>query len=534
MIRTTFLIIMIPLILSAFTHLFNPGGFPCLHADEAKYVRRALHVLIGLGPQDPSSRFDHAQVSTSSYDHPHFGQIFLAGIFKIIGYPSSLNPTSSIQSIEMLYVVPRVLMGLLAVLDTFLIYKIVERRYNTKTGAFIASTLFAVMPITWLMRRIYLDSILMPFVLSSILLAVYLRKNNKDATVSDDDNRIIGTKNLGIISTLAKNKEITLTLISGILLGLAIYTKVPAITVIPVVGFLIITNTRKWKMLGLWFVPVILVPLLWPAYALSVGQFDEWLDGVLWQATERSQIALISTMRSLVNMDPVFVCLGILGIAFAAIRRDYFILLWVGSFLIFSYLVGWTFYFHFILVLPVLSIASALFIVGISNKIIRKNNIYKKLVPVAVTSAIAIFGLVSTVLILSTNVFFVQIAHVALAVQEIDNNNLMDDITVISAPEYSWIFNYVFNTPHSLQTRDSSEIVTDKVLLMVDRSYYGVSSKSQNNEIEDPKQVDKLLNLYNNTHPIALIDDYDNNPDYYPYNNVRDCSTKSLQVRTNY
>ena len=69
---------------------------------------------------------------------------------------------------------------------------------------------------------------------------------------------------------------------------------------------------------------------------------------------------------------------------------------------------------------------------------------------------------------------------------------------------------------------------------MVDRSYYGVSSKSQNNEIEDPKQVEKLLNIYNNTHPITLIDDYDNTPDYYPYNNVRDCSTKSLQVRTNY
>jgi hypothetical protein len=532
--KTSAVLILIPLVLSAFTHLFNPGGFPCVNFDEAVGMRRAMHFLVGLGPQDPSSRFDHSQASSSSYDHPHFGQIFLAGMFKIIGYPSSLNPSSSIQSIEMLYVVPRVLMGMLAVLDTFLIYKIVERRYNTKTGAFIASTLFAVMPLTWLYRWILLDSILMPFVLSSILFAVYLSKNNKDTTVSDDDNGNIGTKNPGIISTLAKNKQVTLTLISGILLGLAIYTKVPAITVIPVVGFLIFTNTRKWKVLGLWFVPVILIPLLWPAYALSVGQFDEYLDGVLWQATERSQIALTGTLRSLVNMDPLFACLGIAGIAFAAIRKDYFILLWVATFLIFSYLVGWTIYFHFIMLLPVFSIASALFIVGISNKIFRKNKVYKKLVPFAVISAVGIFGLVSTLLILTTNVFFVQIAHVTLAVQEIESNNLMNDITVISAPEYSWIFNYVFNTPHSIQTRDSSEIETEKVLLMVDRSYYGVTSKSQKNEIEDPKQVEKLLNIYNNTHPIALIDSSDNNPDYYPYNNVRDCSTKSLQVRTNY
>lgn len=535
MIRGSCLIIIIPLILAAFTHLFNPGGFPCLHADEAKYVRRALHVLVGLGPQDPSSRFDHAQLSTSSYDHPHFGQIFLAGMFKIIGYPSSLNPSSSIQSIEMLYVVPRAIMGLLAVLDTFLIYKIAERRYNTRTGAFIAATLFAVMPISWLMRRIYLDSILMPFILSSILIAIYLRRK-KEIIASDDinDNKIT-TKNVSIKKGLAKNKEIILTLVSGILLGLAIYTKVPAITIIPVVGYLVFANTRKWKMLGLWFIPVVMIPLLWPAYALSVGQFDEWLDGVLWQATERSQIGLTGTLRTLLLMDPILACLGIIGIAFAAIKRDYFILLWVVTFLIFSYFVQWTLYFHFILLLPIICIASSVFIVEISNKIFRKKNTCKKLVPYAVISAIGIFGLVSTMLIITTNVFSVQIAHVALAVQEIETNRVMNDVTVISAPEYSWLFKYIFNTAQSLQTRDSSEINTDKILLMVDRSYFAVTSKNpQNNEQEDPKQVEKLLNIYNNTHPIALIDDSYKNPGYYPYTNVKDCRSENLQVRTNY
>jgi hypothetical protein len=533
--KTNAVLILIPLILSAFTHLFNPGGFPCVNFDEAVSIRRAMHTLVGLGPQDPSSRFDHSQASTSSYDHPHFGQIFLAGMFKIIGYPSSLNPSSSIQSIEMLYVVPRAIMGLLAVLDTFLIYKIAERRYNTRTGAFIAATLFAVMPISWLMRRIYLDSILMPFVLSSILIAIYLRRK-KEIIASDDinDNKIT-TKNVSIKKGLAKNKEIILTLVSGILLGLAIYTKVPAITIIPVVGYLVIANTRKWKMLGLWFIPVVMIPLLWPAYALSVGQFDEWLDGVLWQATERSQIGLTGTLRTLLLMDPILACLGIIGIAFAAIKRDYFILLWVVTFLIFSYFVQWTLYFHFILLLPIICIASGVFIVEISNKIFRKKNTCKKLVPYAVISAIGIFGLVSTMLIITTNVFFVQIAHVALAVQEIETNRLMNDVTVISAPEYSWLFKYIFNTAQSLQTRDSSGINTDKILLMVDRSYFAVTSKNpQNNEQEDPKQVQKLLNIYNNTHAIALIDDSYKNPGYYPYTNVKDCRSENLQVRTNY
>ena len=44
-------------------------------------------------------------------------------------------------------------MGILAVVDTFLIYKIAERRYN-RNVAFIAAILFAVMPYTWLIRRV--------------------------------------------------------------------------------------------------------------------------------------------------------------------------------------------------------------------------------------------------------------------------------------------------------------------------------------------------------------------------------------------
>ena len=134
-------------------------------------MRRSMLLLQGQSPQE----------STTSgypfpYDHPYFGQIFLAVMLKIIGYPSSLilSPSSAastvkgilVHSIQMLYLVPRVLMGILAVINTFLIYKISECRYNRKV-ALIASVLFAVMPLTWMLRRIYLDSILTPFLLSS-------------------------------------------------------------------------------------------------------------------------------------------------------------------------------------------------------------------------------------------------------------------------------------------------------------------------------------------------------------------------------
>src|SRR5438093_215378 len=101
-------------------------------------MRRAMNVLAGLSPQEAGTY----------YDHPYFGQLFLAGIFKIIGYPSSLNLSYDIQSVQTLYLIPKLLIGVLAVIDTLLVYKISEYRYCRKV-ALLASILFAVMPITW-------------------------------------------------------------------------------------------------------------------------------------------------------------------------------------------------------------------------------------------------------------------------------------------------------------------------------------------------------------------------------------------------
>ena len=46
------LYVAIPLVLSAFMHLWNPVGFPLVDHDEGHYMRRAMQVLEGLGPQD--------------------------------------------------------------------------------------------------------------------------------------------------------------------------------------------------------------------------------------------------------------------------------------------------------------------------------------------------------------------------------------------------------------------------------------------------------------------------------------------------
>src|SRR5215831_4195551 len=191
------LFIITPLVLSAFVHLWNPKGFPPLYFDEGIYMRRAFNMLETHSPQE----------DPYFYDHPYFGQIFLAGIFWMTGYPSSLHPSvNSIESIEKLYSFPRILMGIIAIIDTFLVYKISERRYG-RNVAFIASTLFAAMPITSLLMRVLLDGIQLPFLLSSIFFA----------------------ERVDIMGLITENRRFVIALISGALLGLAIFTKIPAI-----------------------------------------------------------------------------------------------------------------------------------------------------------------------------------------------------------------------------------------------------------------------------------------------------------------
>jgi hypothetical protein len=76
--------VIIPLALSAFTHIWNSIGFRTFHVDEGHYMRRAMQVLAGLGPQESKDTYEYG------YDHPFFAQIFLAASLSLINYPDSL------------------------------------------------------------------------------------------------------------------------------------------------------------------------------------------------------------------------------------------------------------------------------------------------------------------------------------------------------------------------------------------------------------------------------------------------------------
>jgi len=495
-------LILIPLILSGFTHLWNPAQFPSFHVDEGVYIRRALFSMNGLGLLDPDSSFDHPQDTTSAYDHPFFGQIFLAGIFKILDFPTLLKPLSDTSSVESLFAVPRLIMGAIALADTFLIYKISERRFNA-TVALFSSLLFAVMPSTWFTRRVVLDSIMLPFILTAILLVLEIK---------------IRPKFINILS-----------LLSGISLGLAIFTKIPSFTMIPLLVFLIfqiverksILSKNSLKKVSLFLIPVVLIPLIWPTYALLSGDINQWFEGVIWQATSRQSDdkTLFDVLNSFMRTDPVLLILGLIGIVYLTLRREFIGVIWILPYFIFLYLVGWVNHFHLILILPILCIAVAKiiydlpFIVRIARKktrIARK----KTVISSGIMVAIVLFGLTSTSILISTDLSYVHIKTASYIGNEIilqnsnmnDNNKTTpsgDKITVITGPIYSWIYKYAFDNEHTFShIRDTQPIKTEKIILLVDPLYNRLTLRS---EAENETQLARLSNIYNNTEIAALI-----------------------------
>jgi hypothetical protein len=498
------LLVLLPLALSAYTHLWNPAGFPNIFYDEGVYMRRAMHVMEGLGPQE-----------AYYYDHPFFGQIFLGAIFKIIGYPESLNPSADLHSIESLYQVPRVLMGILAVIDTFLIYKISERMYNRNVALF-ASILFAVMPSTWFTRMILLDSILLPFLLLSILLAVYTSKSKSERRSNIINNNI-------------------LILLSGILLGLAIFTKIPAFTMIPLVAFLIYRNNKRTlKTLGLWFVPVILIPVLWPAQSLVAGAFNSWTNDVLWQIN-RENAGLPWIVFLLAIIDPLIFVVGFASLAYSFIRRDYLILLWILPFIAFLAAMGYANFFYWVPILPALCIGAGKLLFDIMQK---SKKISRKVLRVVILLSIIILGVTSSTLLIVTDVTSAQFESAAYVASYLEEGTRAagtekDNPTVIiSNPIYSWILKYVFDKDHVLSDyRDMlySPVDTAKSkVLLIDDPRFMLDIGNEDNQL--------LHELYSNTSTIATFKGKVTNFDLglYPYTSmVENYEGSEIKIRVN-
>ena len=409
------------------------------------------------------------------------------------GYPSSLHlSANSIQSIKTLYLFPRILMGVLAIIDTLLVYKISERRYG-RNVAFIASTLFAVMPATSLLMRILLDGIQLPLFLSSLFFADRVNIND-----------------------LNNNRRFVITLVSSILLGLAIFTKIPIFTMVLPVGLLVFTNNKNsFKVVGIWLIPIILIPMIWPVYANSIGHFNDWLKGIYYQTHRGAQTFLVS-LTVFFKADPVLFIVGISGLAFAATRRDYFLLLWAIPFLMVLYFIGWVLPYHFIPLFPVFCIAGARLFLETSNRI-RFNNI-AKISLFAIIAGILIFGITKTFLLITPNVNSFYFEGALFLIQYLEYNNVSfkkNNLNIISDAFYLWIPQHIFHLPGTYKTFfDSTVSRTQLSLLIVDPGFINVMQ--QHNE-----QGNLLHAIYdsNNTKKIAMFREsqYNQNMSIYLY-----------------
>ena len=273
---SVFLLVII-LGLSAYIHMWNPAGVPLLMGDEGIYVERAVGVLDG-------------ELLYGRHDHPFFGQIVIAGFMQVTGYPDLFeNPQTDPSYLEAFYAYPRAFMGLLAVIDTLLVYLIADRVFGRRVAA-VAAVLFAATTMSLTLKMIMLDSILLPFVLLSVLFAVYSR---------------------------GSDRKHALLLASGACLGLAILTKVPAVAMVPLCAVLAYSASGRIRDVGVWFAPAAAVVAVWPAVAAQAGQFDMWTGDVLQQAG-RSNDGLPGALEKLFAFDPILMPLGMAGFVFAA------------------------------------------------------------------------------------------------------------------------------------------------------------------------------------------------------------------------
>lgn len=442
----------IPLILAAFTHFWNSADYPAGPSnDEGIYIRRAMNVLTGFGPQE-----------SILYDHPYFSQIFLGGIFYLINYPHILNPSiNNIDSIRMLFLVPRIIMAIIALVDTALVYLISKYWYNQRTIAITASTLFAVMPLTDPIRRVLLESIQLPFFLLSILFAIYSTK--------------IKTKDSGNNNN---NRYILFILLSGVFFGLAIFTKIPIFTMIPLIVFIIYKNNKMKKLSIMWIIPVIVIPLFWPAYAFYKNQINLLIKGLYFQ-THRGVQTLFEIIKYNFQSDHILLSLGIIGIVFSIIKKDLFIILWTIPFLGFLYYVGFVSYWHIIPLFPLFCIAAARLIYE-SSKLIQKKTV-QKFLPLTILLGISIYSLYgyTEVIVSSSNNNNTSHFKAIAFIDKYLYNNIHYDpsnknkLVVISNPFYSWIPKFVFhlNNYQYIDYLDDISIKANMVLMIADHQW---------------------------------------------------------------
>jgi hypothetical protein len=380
---------------------------------------------------------------------------------------------------------------------------------------------------------ILLDNIQLPFLLSSVLFALYATslQNSKRGNIKTDTDK--------------SRIRYLLILISGTLLGISIFTRIPAFTMIPFVAYLIYSNkdARSLKDIVIWITPVLVIPLIWPLNAAYAGEFDLWLEGINYQTDRHFPLIdwlgwypELNSLELLLRIDPVFMIFGLASLAFALIKRDVFLLLWIFPFLIFSYFIGYVFFFHLITIFPAFCVAIARLITDIPRKI--KSNKIRLVTPYITITVVATFGLVSTLILIVTDINATHLSAAAFLAEHFPSNDQLHqyELTVIrGAYRFFWIFSDVEHNfqffPAYWDTR-MDPIKTEKVVFMIEEKFDWWKDWGS----DDVENVRKLIDLCNSMNKIVEFKNDAAQYDYrkYPYTSmIFSLGLGSVEIRAN-
>ena len=280
-------------------------------------------------------------------------------------------------------------------------------------------------------------------------------------------------------------------------------------------AFLVYTNNNnnnkeRWKLLGLWFIPVVAIPLIWPVYVtFSLGQFDEWWTGINLQTHRTNFNTFFDSVSYNFKIDPAFVILRIISLVFVAlIKKDTFILLWVIPFVVFLYAIRFVSFYHLIPIVPALCIAASVLIMSLSDKIV-KHKIKQKMtaasLPIIAISAVAVFGFANTIMMIAmsnNSPYFEALSFLVQYLKDVGKNDNEDGqrVSVISNPFYLWIPKYVFNLDNDYIGYYDSKmpIKNNKILAVMDQ---GFIDRMKNNQAG--KQIQDI-NKYS-SHTMSMI-----------------------------
>lgn len=253
---------------------------------------------------------------------------------------------------------------------------------------------------------------------------------------------------------------------------------------IPLVGYIIIKNHKSVKTTIIWFAPVVIIPMIWPLSTFLAGNFDEWLDGVLFQSSRESSKDLRYSVGIITEIDPVFFVISVAGFIYSQIRADYFILLWIVPLMIFFLVLGWVVHFHWILFLPPFCIMSAILVETVYTRI--KTTKLARVSVMALISGIVIFGLISTTNQIISNLnasyfeLYAYISREIYATTQDDRENGTNSVSIIGPHRTRvllWIPMYV-NNNSNVQFIDTDiptqvridQVTTSNILIIVDNN----------------------------------------------------------------